>query len=162
MIANGRGNKNGGAILNNGSLTVQNVSFVGNTAFEDGGAISNEGVGADLTILNSTFSGNFLTDVPGQEEEGGAIVNVGGTVTIANSTFFGNSIPNTGGAIHNSGNNDKTGDLTLINSTITGNGATESGGGVFAEKGGKITLLNTLLAANPGSNCGIAASVVSQ
>jgi predicted outer membrane repeat protein len=97
MIANGRGNKNGGAILNNGSLTVQNVSFVGNTAFEDGGAISNEGVGADLTILNSTFSGNVLTDVPGQEEEGGAIVNVGGTVTIANSTFFGNSIPNTGG-----------------------------------------------------------------
>jgi CSLREA domain-containing protein len=153
-IANGRSSKNGGAILNNGRLTVQNVSFAANSCFEDGGAISNEGVGAQLTVLSSTFSGNFINNGPTAEEEGGAIVNIDGTATIANSTFFGNSVPNTGGAIHNSGNNDGTGRLTLINSTINNNIGGVAGGGVFSEKGGTLVLRNTLLAANPGNNCG--------
>jgi CSLREA domain-containing protein len=157
-IANGFGNKDGGGIQNFGTLTVKNARFVQNTALEDGGAISNEatsGSTAQLTVLNSTFSGNVLTDNNVlQQEEGGAIVNIDGTVTIANSTFVGNSVPNTGGAIHNSGNNDGTGKLTLINSTINSNIGGVAGGGVFSEKGGTVTLRNTLLAANPGNNCG--------
>ena len=157
-IANGFGNKNGGGIQNFGSLTVKNTRFVQNTALEDGGAVSNHATG-QLTVLNSTFSGNFLDDNDvSQEEEGGAIVNIDGTVTIANSTFVGNRVPNMGGAIHNSGNNDGTGILTLINSTINGNTAGVVGGGVFTEKLGTVTLRNTLLAANlgaanSGNNC---------
>ena len=152
-IANGFGNKNGGGIQNFGSLTVKNTRFVQNTALEDGGAVSNHATG-QLTVLNSTFSGNFLNDVlTDQQEEGGAIVNIDGIVTIANSTFVGNSVPNTGGAIHNSGNNDGTGKLTLINSTINGNIGGVAGGGVFSEKLGTVTLRNTLLAANSGNNC---------
>ena len=154
-IANGRSSKNGGGILNNGKLTVNNVRFTTNTAFEDGGGISNEGVTATLSVLNSTFSGNVAFDFPNlpQEEEGGALVNIDGTVTIANSTFFGNSVPNMGGAVFNSGNNDGTGILTLINSTINNN-TSAGGGAVFTEKGGTIRLRNTLLAGNPGNNCG--------
>jgi Ca2+-binding RTX toxin-like protein len=164
-IANGFGNKNGGGIENFGTLTVKNARLVQNTALEDGGAISNEtrfGSIGQLTVLNSTFSGNFLNDSNDprhpQEEEGGAIVNIDGNVTIANSTFVGNRVPNTGGAIHNSGNNDGTGKLTLINSTITGNTVDITGGGVFTEKLGTVTLRNTLLAANfgaanSGNNC---------
>jgi len=103
-IANGRSDKNGGGILNNGKLTVKNVRFTANSAGEDGGGISNEGVTATLDVLNSTFSENVVFDFPNlpQEEEGGALVNIDGTVTIANSTFFGNSVPNMGGAIFNS------------------------------------------------------------
>ena len=63
-IANGRSSKNGGGILNNGKLTVNNVRFTTNTAFEDGGGISNEGVTATLSVLNSTFSGNIAFDFP--------------------------------------------------------------------------------------------------
>jgi Ca2+-binding RTX toxin-like protein len=44
--------------------------------------------------------------------------------------------------------------LTLINSTINGNIGGVAAGGVFSEKGGTVTLRNTLLAANPGNNCG--------
>ncbi|MGQ0591645.1 MAG: choice-of-anchor Q domain-containing protein [Gammaproteobacteria bacterium] len=154
-IANGRGIKNGGGILNSsGRLTVRNTRFTANTAEEDGGGISNEGVTATLSVLNSTFSGNVAVDFPLREEEGGAIVNIDGTVTISNSTFFGNSIPNQGGAIFNSGNNDGTGILTLINSTINSNTGALGGGGVFSEKQGTIILRNTLLAGNPGGNCG--------
>lgn len=155
-IANGRASQNGGGILNrSGRLTVKNMRFTANSAAEDGGGISNEGVAATLVVLNSTFSGNTAFDFPDQEEEGGALVNIEGTVTIANSTFVGNNVPNTGGAIHNSELNGK---LTLINSTITGNSAVESGGGVLVEKGGTVTLRNTVLAANGGGNCAIAAT----
>jgi CSLREA domain-containing protein len=155
-IANGRAPKNGGGILNNaGRLTVNNVRFTANSAVEDGGGISNEGVPATLVVLNSTFSENVAFDFPTlpQEEEGGAIVNIDGTVTIANSTFFGNRVPNMGGAIFNSGNNAGAGNLTLINSTINNN-TSGAGGAVFTEKGGVVTLRNTLLAGNPGNNCG--------
>ncbi|MGH8606227.1 MAG: choice-of-anchor Q domain-containing protein, partial [Gammaproteobacteria bacterium] len=152
-IANGRAPKNGGGILNSsGRLTVNNVRFTANSAVEDGGAISNEGVVATLVVLNSTFSGNAAFDFAGQEEEGGALVNIDGTATVANSTFFGNSVPNMGGAIFNSGNNDGTGILTLINSTINNN-TSALGGAVVTEKGGTIILRNTLLAGNPGNNC---------
>ena len=153
-IANGRAPKNGGGILNNaGRLTVNSVRFTANSAVEDGGGISNEGVTATLNVLNSTFSGNAAFDFPGPEEEGGALVNIDGTVTIANSTFFGNSVPNMGGAIFNSGNNDGTGILTVINSTINNN-TSALGGTVTTEKGGTIILRNTLLAGNnPGNNC---------
>ena len=130
-------------------------NFTTNTAFEDGGGISNEGVTATLVVLNSTFSGNVAFDFPNlpQEEEGGALVNIDGIVTIANSTFFGNSVPSMGGAIFNSGNNAGAGNLTLINSTINNN-TSGGGGAIFTEKGGVVTLRNTLFAGNPGNNCG--------
>ena len=137
------------------------MRFTANSAVEDGGGISNEGVTATLNVLNSTFSGNAAFDFPGPEEEGGALVNIDGTVTIANSTFFGNSVPNMGGAIFNSGNNDGTGNLTLINSTINNN-TSRGGGAVFTEKGGIITLHNTLLAGNPGNNCGSGGVIVDE
>lgn len=101
--------------------------------------------------MNSTFSGNFINNGTTAEEEGGAIVNIDGTATIANSTFFGNSVPNTGGAVETSGAPSR---LILINSTINSNIGGIAAGGVFSEKGGTLVLRNTLLAANPGNNCG--------
>ncbi|MGQ0593852.1 MAG: choice-of-anchor Q domain-containing protein [Gammaproteobacteria bacterium] len=154
-ISRGRAIQNGGGILNFGRLTVRNTSFVENQAPEDGGAISNEGRGARLTVLNSTFSGNSGIEAGREQEEGGAIVNIDGEATIVNSTFVGNHAPNTGGAIHNS---EPTAEVTLINCTITGNSAAAGGGAVFTERGGEITLRNTLLAANPGNNCGVAST----
>ncbi|MGH8575411.1 MAG: choice-of-anchor Q domain-containing protein [Gammaproteobacteria bacterium] len=151
-IANGRAPKNGGGIQTFGRLTVNNVRFTANSAVEDGGGISNEGVTAILVVSNSTFSGNAAFDFPLQEEEGGGLVNIHGTATIANSTFFGNSVPSMGGAIFNSGNNAGAGTLTLINSTINNN-TSALGGAVVSERGGTTTLRNTLLAGNPGNNC---------
>ncbi len=151
-ITQGRG-PDGGGIINKGRLTVKNVSFVANFADEDGGAIANDGTNATLIVLNCTFSGNGGIEAGAEEEEGGAIVNIDGLVTIANSTFSGNSVPNTGGAIHNSGNNDGTGDVTVINSTISGNDAMVGGAGIFIERGARTILRNTLIAGNTGTNC---------
>ncbi len=154
-IARGLAPKNGGGILNRGKLTIRDSTFVGNRAPEDGGAISNEGRGARLNIFNSTFSGNSGIEPGPEQEEGGAIVNIDGEATIVNSTFARNHAPNTGGAIHNS---EATAEVTLVNCTFADNAGNAGGGAVFTERGGAITLRNTLLARSIGDNCRIGTS----
>ena len=129
IIANG-----GGAINNNGALTVNNITFSGNSAYL-GGGINNNGT---LTVANSAFSGN------GSTYAGGAIYNTG-TTTVTNSTFSGN-VSGHGGAIFTNG-----GSLTVTNTTFSGNLGTSYAGGIFANA--TVMVKNTILANNPGGNC---------
>jgi uncharacterized repeat protein (TIGR02543 family) len=72
-------------LLNNSAInvTVTNSTFSGNSAGDTGGGISN--YGATLTVTNSTFIGN-------SSRFGGAIATWDpGKMTVANSTFVGNS-----------------------------------------------------------------------
>jgi predicted outer membrane repeat protein len=76
----------GGGIRNDGTLTVTNSTFSGNSAsyvgggIYSGGALPGTSAGA-LTVTNSTFSGNSA-------QYGGGIFGPG---TVTNSTFSGNS-----------------------------------------------------------------------
>ena len=89
----------GGGLFNEGTLTITNTTFTGNSAAY-GGAIYTRALGDDpldgvLTLTGDTFSSNSAT------AESGAIDNwAGGTVTVTGDTFTGNSAPN-GGAIGN-------------------------------------------------------------
>ncbi len=151
----------GGGILNNGTLTISNSTFSGNSAgggggIENGGTLtisnstfsSNSGsagggrVGGGirntgtLTISNSTFSGNNTM----QAGSGGGISN-GGTLTISTSTFSGNSTADNAGGIGNAGT------LTISNSTFSGNSSAEgSGGGI--SNGGTLTISNSTFSNN--------------
>jgi predicted outer membrane repeat protein len=107
---------NGGAIYNNGILTVTDTTFAGNNATGYGGAIYNH---HKLTVTDCTFIGNIAST-------GGAIMN-GGTSTVTGSTFTSNrAIQNDGGAIYTDGT------LTVTNSTLTGNLATRHGGAIYS------------------------------
>jgi Bacterial Ig-like domain (group 2)/NHL repeat len=147
-LVNGQG-CNGGAISSNGTLTLTNSTFSGNSATcGNGGGIYNNGT---LTLTNSTFSGNSATGGSGYDGDGsdgnggggsgGGIYN-GGTLTVTNSTFSGNSA--TGGAggngpyycgVEDDGGNgagggiSNGGTLTVTNSTFSGNSAIEGAGG---------------------------------
>jgi len=147
-LVNGQG-CNGGAISSNGTLTLTNSTFSGNSATcGNGGGIYNNGT---LTLTNSTFSGNSATGGSGYDGDGsdgnggggsgGGIYN-GGTLTVTNSTFSGNSA--TGGAggngpyycgVEDDGGNgagggiSNGGKLTVTNSTFSGNSAIEGAGG---------------------------------
>ena len=158
------------------SLTLTDCAFTGNAVVNSsssasGGAINNE-VGT-LTVLNSTFSGNFVS-APGGVIAGGAIANYG-TLMIVNSTFSGNSAAASGGGggIANGGSltildstfsdntaavgggilNNNVGSLTMTDCTISGNSAVISGagtgygGGIFTE-GGPVTLTSCTISAN--------------
>ncbi|TFH35472.1 MAG: hypothetical protein E4G99_07220, partial [Anaerolineales bacterium] len=106
-IANGHSANYGGGIRNDGTLTVTNSTFSGNSTTDSGGAIYNTDTAA-LSVIDSTFSGNSA-------EGGGGIINHD-TLTVTGSTFSGNNAMS-GGAI----NNQPDSPLTVTNSTFAGN-----------------------------------------
>jgi hypothetical protein len=127
-------NQDAGAILNSGTVTIDNSSISGNSALV-GGAIENDGT---LTIDDSTISDNT------SNEAGGAIANdVGATLTISDSTVSGNAAGGFGGGISNGGT------LTIDDSTIAGNKAAYlGGGGVFNSEFGTATISDSTVSGN--------------
>jgi CSLREA domain-containing protein len=138
----GEGNS-GGGIFSDGTLTVTNTTFSGNSAGASGGAVaSSDGT---LTVINTTFSGNSAGT------RGGAIDSSFGTLTVINSTFSGNA-GNSGGAIDNFG-----GTLTVTNSTLSGNSASSLGGGISnisSEFNATLTVTNSTFSANAAKSGG--------
>ena len=106
-IAQGRSGR-GGGILNAGALAVVGVTFVGNVAAGDGGAIAT--TGGTLKVVNSTFAGNRAG------RRGGGVAHLGGEAAVGNCTFSGNRAAS-GGALFTRGG------LLLRNTILTGSAA---------------------------------------
>jgi uncharacterized repeat protein (TIGR01451 family) len=122
-----------------GSLTLTGCIVRDNAAGrENGGILAVADLQSDLTITDSTISGN---SAPGGI--GGGITWSAGTFTLANSTVSGNTAGTAGGGIITEGGNS----VTLINSTISGNTAGENGGGLF-NVNGPCTLTNVTITNN--------------
>ena len=131
---------NGGAIVNNGTLTLNECSLTGNTA-TNGGAIDNTGT---LTLTNSTLSANKAYG------NGGAIDNPG-ALSMTDCTVSGNLASVDGGGIYNvSYNSQPNNALALTGCTIYGNYAGGLGGGIF----GRNLTLNDTIVAHSGSEAG--------
>ncbi|MGE5774947.1 MAG: choice-of-anchor Q domain-containing protein, partial [Chloroflexota bacterium] len=125
----------GGGIYSEGTLTITNGTFSGNSA-DAGGAIFI--AAGTVEISNSTFANNSAY-------QGGAIFTWAGTATVLNSTFFANSATY-GGAIYS-----ETATLSLSNNTFSNNSATY-GGGLYNV--GILNLTNNILANSPsGADC---------
>ena len=127
----------GGAVHNEGVITIDQATFTGNTAGA-GGAIGNNN---DLIVSNALFNENT------SETNGGAVDNNAGLIML-NSTFTGNAAAGSGNAIYSSA----SGDLLLANSILTGNlkeGADFSAGGdLFAEAESKAEVHYSLFGEN--------------
>jgi len=126
----------GGAIFNQGILSLDDVTVTNNQAMRSGGAIHNDG---NLTLTRSTVSNNAVITV---EAGGGGIVNRG-TMLVSQSTISGNSGEGAGGGV------DTGGAATFANSTVSGNQSAGNGGGIFSRN--NISLFNTTIAANTGT-----------
>ncbi len=159
----------GGGLLNLGTVTVRKSIFSNNTA-DRGGAIDN--FFADLTVENSTFSGNEAIDFDDSASDvgGGAIANVGSTTTITNSRFANNATEGDGGAIYNNSgtvnvskgtfdennrgifggaiSNHDT--LTITTSTFVDNASLNGGGGLRNSSDGTATVKNSTFSSNSG------------
>ncbi len=135
----------GGAIYNNGHLTVNGVVFQSDTTEGGGtgGAIYNSGT---LAVNTSTFN----NDSAGS---GGALYNdTGGTLTVSDCTFTGNTANTFGGAVfQNNGNL-----LTVTTSTFVGNTALGGyGGGVYsAATGASVTVQDSTFSGNVAATAG--------
>ena len=115
---------NGGAIRNNGELTILNSTFTNNKA-NHGGAIYNSG---SLEVINTTFTDNSADGI------GGAITSIDGSATINNSTFKFNQAGELGGAINHSRNKIKISQSIFENNTVIGDGGAIS---IFLKESGQ-------------------------
>ncbi len=155
--------------VDSGNSTIQGLIITGGFAEGSGSAQYGGGIaiepGADLTVVNSSISGNYA-------EQGGGFFNTGalsvidstlaenlasggggiindGTATVAGSTFSGNYAENGGGLWNDDGT------ATLTNTTFSGNAAQEEGSAIRND--GSITLSNTTISNNEGGFEGLGA-----
>lgn len=131
----------GGAIWNEGTLTVTGGSFEGNTATSAAGAIYNA-VDATLKVDRVTFANN-------SSAKAGAINNYNGTVAISDSTFKGNAAGTSmGGAVTNtSGSAPGKSIITITGSTFEGNKA-GNGGAVWNGTYGTVDITDSTFKGN--------------
>jgi len=133
-----RATASGGAIFNNGLLTVARSAFLGNAA-KAGGAIRHFGGAFDMT--NSTLVENHATD------NGGALYN-GSDATVKHLTLHANWAGSVGDTASNGGNifNDEA-QLSLSNVLVA---AASGGGNCFNSSGFIHSLGNNL---EEGNSC---------
>ena len=126
----------GGAILSQGPLRVDGISFTNNVASRAGGAIEDNS-NTTVFIRNTTFTDNSAAAMPGN---GGAVhVTGSATVTIQDSDFDDNFAAAEGGGFWNG-----TGVATITSSnfrrnTAEGDDADQGGGAIFSV-GGRLVL----------------------
>ncbi len=120
----------GGAILSNGSLTVQDCEIRQNKAATFGGGIA--AFGGTLDVVGSTITGNSANTSGG----GGIYINPGVFTNITNSYILLNTTNGFGGGILISPSNDpnQPTNVTLNAVEVGGNTAALQGGGIHAAK----------------------------
>lgn len=145
FMNNTSGDYMGGAIYSSGMLTVSSSAFMNNRAIiNSGGAIVNLG---QAYILSSTFQGNSAFN------DGGALYNdYGATLIVVGSIFTDNYTLGTGGGIFNYGL------LSVTNSTYSNN-SSGAGGGIYSWYPSTLTVANSLFFANQAPKGGGIANV---
>ncbi|RAP49135.1 MAG: hypothetical protein BZ138_08275 [Methanosphaera sp. rholeuAM270] len=127
----------GGAIFNEGNLTVTDDTFTNNTALYKGGAIYSY---ETLTVTESKFNNNRVTTTKNaiEKDYGGAAILARGVLSVDNSSFNGNIVEyDTAGTMWDAGIGgailiyNNTDDVSITNSQFTANEA-GYGGAVMA------------------------------
>ena len=138
---------NGGAIQNQGTLTITGGTFEDNTAL-NGGAIVNEGT---LIITGGTFEGNSA--------RGGGAIEIrqgNGSATISGA-IFKNNVGANGGALEIAPGATQL--VKVSNSSFTGNNTNYSGsstyyqgGAILVGRGGNLEVYNSTFTGNSDKN----------
>lgn len=140
----------GGAMYNEGTLILDNVTFNNNTAKTKnavgGGAmalVATNGNPVSTTIKNSTFTNNSTETIHSSENNGGAIYVYGtsklvgnNTLNISGSRFESNHTNKTGGAIGVNNLGPSNFEIEIKDTTFTENKSTGYGGAIDVTTGG--------------------------
>lgn len=163
------GQPGGGIQMAGGNLVVSGCSFSDNTsASSQGGAIAliapnlvNNGSGGALTMFNSTFSKNGLTNTSGSGPDGGGAVYISGTTSAVHSfsgcSFLNNHVTGSPGATFGGAIYLNAGTLAIDHATFFGNSADgqgAQGGGLYIDSGTlnlKFSRFSQNVATNGGS-----------
>lgn len=152
-LTQGNAAADGGAILNNGILTLANVTISDSkvTGSAVGGGVATEGTGT-LTATNCTIFNNSASAA------GGVFLALGATATLTDCTISGNIGTGTSGS---GAGICSLGTLTVVSGQITQNrgaGASFQGGGLFSNN--SLAASNVLIANNFAGGSGGGAYVL--
>ncbi len=144
----------GGAVYNEGLLTITNSTLNNNTAKAYGGGLFNDGGGSGVaaTLTNDTITAN--TTMLG---DGGGIYNEG-PLTLTNDTIAGNTAQATGGGIYETSGE---GPLVMENTILAGNvGRTAFNNTYYPDISGSISNSpqaseNNLIGSDPSNSSGL-------
>jgi hypothetical protein len=130
----------GGGMSNfEGSPTIRNCTFRGNSAFADGGGMRNWGENSKPNIINCTFIENSA------EQEGGGMMNgPGSKPTVINCKFVGNSAGEDGGGMYN----NESYNSIIANCVFVGNSAELTGGGMYNVNSSSPKVINCSFSKN--------------
>jgi hypothetical protein len=128
----------GGALFNQGKLSIFNTTMINNQAHRHGGGLFNDDSANISSVASTTFTENFAG-------RGGGIYISGMLMALTNCTFSGNSVSDSGGAIFNSGTISE-----INNCTFSSNTAEYYAGGVY-NIGNLSSLTNTIITNSTGS-----------
>jgi predicted outer membrane repeat protein len=139
-LTNANTDDTGGAIYNDGILSLSGTTVSGNTSSDAGGGIYSDNT---LSLTDSTISGNT------SGEWGGGIAN-DGNVSLTDSTVSGNTAEGgDGGGIDNQCD-DCDPNAHITGSTISGNAA-EYGGGIAQDGEGSLYVADSSVTGNTSS-----------
>jgi predicted outer membrane repeat protein len=140
---------NGGGILigAGADLEIIDSTFTGNTASGDGGGAYIHTDEEALVISGSTFAGNTAGDYGG-----GFMTRHVYDVQVDTTTVSGNTAANNGGGAHFHAHSDTA--LSVTSSTFSGNTSGEYGGGIFVYDFGYADISHTTVAGNEAAEGG--------
>ncbi len=130
----------GGGVYVRADATLTGSTVSGNFARRGGGVYSFGASSGEVTVLDSTISGNLATLF------GGGGIYTFGDVTLTQSTISGNSAQGGGGGIATNGGN-----LMVTHSTVTGNSTGNVSGGIYTNyysADDEQTIRNSIIAGN--------------
>lgn len=139
--------RNGGAIANDGTMTIDRTEITSNTATGASGTVGGGGIANDgrLTLGRTEITGNHALGA-----KGGGIANIlGGTLTTSRTEINGNDAlaGGTGGGIANINST-----VSLDRTDVDNNASTNAPGGIDNENG-TVTLTRTDVNGNTPTNC---------
>ncbi len=146
----GSGESGAGALLFNGSLTVNGARFQGNTA-RNGGAIYAAGnLTNKLTIDNATFANNAAVDGFGGAifVNGDDAANTGADLVIRNNTQIIDNRASVGGGVGVWSNANGSRTARITDSNIHSNDGGRAGGGIYATRNAQIEVNKSTVTQN--------------
>jgi uncharacterized delta-60 repeat protein len=139
----------GGAIYNQGALTLTNLVMTGNSATSDGGAVYVSTSGDSLAVNNCTISNNTAS-----RNGGGIYADDGSILTVTSSVIQNNTAQTPSASAGGGGIYLDTATFTMINSTVRNNISNLHGGGLAFDTGGTSTITLSTISGNAAAGQG--------
>jgi uncharacterized repeat protein (TIGR01451 family) len=127
----------GGAIYNDGSVSIDSSVLTDNNSFESGGVIFADAAASATSITNSTVTGNAA------DNQGGIVYAASGSVTFTNDQITHNSADSNGAVLADDEFSTTKGPITVSASNLSNSVSDSPGGALYIADAGPLNVANS-------------------